>query len=171
MELELDPNPDSFNAPPAVAPPTTNSGQRTQYDWRGEARVVARTTILFSAWRTRPNRYATNSTGAFDSSGIYMPTTTTAQMGDKAVWVELQSAFADRFFVVSNIRFDDNDSYGDHTTWRDRAGVYRSWTDTKLKASYGTGFKAPTLTELYVNNPSFHGRRQSESLAGNQQRL
>ena len=28
-------------------------------------------------------------------------------------------------------------------------------TETKLKATYGTGFKAPTLTELYVNNPSF----------------
>ena len=27
-------------------------------------------------------------------------------------------------------------------------------TETKLKATYGTGFKAPTLTELYVTNPS-----------------
>ncbi len=43
----LDPNPDSFNAPPAVAPPTTNLGQRTQYDWRGEARVVPGQTLVF----------------------------------------------------------------------------------------------------------------------------
>lgn len=28
-------------------------------------------------------------------------------------------------------------------------------TDTKLKASYGTGFKAPTLSQLYVDFPSF----------------
>jgi vitamin B12 transporter len=27
--------------------------------------------------------------------------------------------------------------------------------ETKLKASYGTGFKAPTLQELYVNYPPF----------------
>ena len=97
----------------------------------------------------------TNSTGAFNSFGTYVPTTTTAQTGDKAGWLELQSAFADRFFVVSNIRYDDNESYGGHTTWRVAPAFIVPWTDTKLKATYGTGFKAPTLTELYVNNPSF----------------
>ena len=43
----LDPNPDSFTAPPAVAPPTTNLGQRTQFDWRGEAQRRAGTNSCF----------------------------------------------------------------------------------------------------------------------------
>ena len=43
----VDPNPDSFTAPPAVAPPTTNLGQRTQVDWRGEARVIPGQTFVF----------------------------------------------------------------------------------------------------------------------------
>ena len=30
------------------------------------------------------------------------------------------------------------------------------FTDTKLKASYGTGFKAPTLSELFQNFPDFN---------------
>ena len=150
----LDPNPDSFNAPPAVAPPTTNLGQRTQYDWRGEAKVAPGQTLVFGL-EDKTESLWTNSTGAFNAFGTYTPTTTTAQTGDKAGWVELQSAFADRFFVVSNIRYDDNESFGPHTTWRVAPAFIVPGTETKLKATYGTGFKAPTLTELYVNNPSF----------------
>ena len=150
----LDPNPDSFNAPPAVAPPTTNLGQRTQYDWRGEAKVAPGQTLVFGL-EDKTEWLWTNSTGAFNAFGTYTPTTTTAQTGDKAGWVELQSAFADRFFVVSNIRYDDNESFGPHTTWRVAPAFIVPGTETKLKATYGTGFKAPTLTELYVNNPSF----------------
>ncbi len=150
----LDPNPDSFNAPPAVAPPTTNLGQRTQYDWRGEARVVQGQILVFGL-EDKAKSLWTNSTGAFNAFGTYTPMTTTAQTGDKAGWIELQSAFVDRFFAVSNIRYDDNESFGPHATWRVAPAFIVPWTDTKLKATYGTGFKAPTLTELYVNNPSF----------------
>jgi vitamin B12 transporter len=150
----LDPNPDSFTAPPAVAPPTTNLGQRTQYDWRGEAKVAPGQTLVFGL-EDKTESLWTNSTGAFNAFGIYTPTTTTAQTGDKAGWVELQSAFADRFFVVSSIRYDDNQSFGGHTTWRVAPAFIVPGMETKLKATYGTGFKAPTLTELYVNNPSF----------------
>ena len=150
----LDPNPDSFNAPPAVAPPTTNLGQRTQYDWRGEAKVAPGQTLVFGL-EDKTESLWTNSTGVFNAFGTYTPTTTTAQTGDKAGWIELQSAFAERFFVVSSIRYDDNQSFGAHTTWRVAPAFIVPGTETKLKATYGTGFKAPTLTELYVNNPSF----------------
>jgi len=152
--LNIDPNPDSANAPPAVAPPTTNLGQRTQVDYRGEAQVLPGQTLVFGLEGKRETLW-TNSTGAFDSAGVYMPTTTSAAMDDKAGWVELRSAFADRFFVTSNVRYDDYDSFGGHTTFRIAPSYVVPWTDTQLKASYGTGFKAPTLTELYVNNPSF----------------
>jgi vitamin B12 transporter len=150
----VDPNPDSFAAPPPVAPPTTNLGQRTQADWRGEAQVLPGQTLVFGLEDKRETLW-TNSTGAFDASGVYTPMPTSAAIADRAGWVELQSAFADRFFVASNLRYDDYDSFGGHATWRVAPVFIVPGTDTKLKASYGTGFKAPTLTELYVNNPSF----------------
>jgi vitamin B12 transporter len=150
----VDPNPDSPSPPPLVAPPTTNLGQREQVDYRGEAQIMQGENFVFGLEDKRETLW-TNSTGLFNTAGLYMPTTTTAAMGDKAAWLELQSAFADRFFVVSNVRFDDYDSFGEHTTWRIAPVFIVPWTDTKLKATYGTGFKAPTLTELYVNNPSF----------------
>lgn len=150
----VDPNPDSFTPPPVVSPPTTNIGQRTQFDWRGEA-DVAQGQKLVVGLEDKTESLWTNSTGAYNAMFVYTPFATTAQTGDKAAWIELQSAFADRFFLVSNVRYDDNESFGPHTTWRVAPAFIVPWTDTKIKATYGTGFKAPTLTELYVNNPSF----------------
>jgi vitamin B12 transporter len=69
--------------------------------------------------------------------------------------VELQSAFANRLFIVGNIRYDDNESFGPHVTWRVAPALIVPGPETKLKASYGAGFKAPTLTELYINNLAF----------------
>ena len=151
--MNWDPNPDSFTLPPAAAP-TANLGQRTQVDWRGETQVADGHRIVFGL-EDKTESLWTNSAGTVDSSGFFVPTSTTARTGDKAAWIELQSAFADRFFIVSNIRYDDDESFGGHTTWRVAPAFIVPWTDTKLKATYGTGFKAPTLTELYVNNPSF----------------
>ena len=150
----VDPNPDSFTPPPAVTPPSTNLGQRTQVDWRGEARVISGQTFVFGL-EDKTESLSTDSTGAYNTAGIFTPFTTNASTGDKAGWFELQSEFMHRLFIVSNIRYDDNESFGPHTTWRVAPAFIVPWTDTKLKATYGTGFKAPTLTELYVNFPSF----------------
>jgi vitamin B12 transporter len=79
-----------------------------------------------------------------------------ADNGNKAGYVELQSEFAKRFFLVANVRDDINDQFGEHATYRIAPSVILPFTDTKLKASYGTGFKAPTLSELYQNFPDFN---------------
>jgi vitamin B12 transporter len=46
-------------------------------------------------------------------------------------------------------RVDVNDTYGTVTTWRAGASYLWAPPDTKIKASYGTAFKAPSLFELY----------------------
>jgi vitamin B12 transporter len=84
----------------------------------------------------------------------------TASNGNKAAFLEYQGNIQDRFFLAANIRRDDDDSYGGHTTWRIAPAVILPGTETKLKASYGTGFKAPTLNELFVDyrpGYNFHG--------------
>jgi vitamin B12 transporter len=57
------------------------------------------------------------------------------------------------FFTNLNLnlagRVDANDTYGTVTTWRAGASYLFSPTDTKIKGSYGTAFKAPSLFELY----------------------
>ena len=60
-----------------------------------------------------------------------------------------------RYFFVANVRYDDNDDFGAHTTYRLAPAVIIPGSDTKLKATYGTAFKAPTLSQLFVSFPDF----------------
>ena len=151
----VNPNPDFFAPPPLVPPPLTNVGTRTKYDWRGEANVAPGQIVVVGLERQRES-LTTDSTGVFDPvTFLFQQTTTRAQTGNKAGFVELQSEFGKRFFLVSNIRRDIHDTFGGRTTWRVAPAFIVPVTETKLKASYGTGFKAPTLTQLFVNNPSF----------------
>lgn len=46
-------------------------------------------------------------------------------------------------------RVDFNDTFGSVGTWRAGASYLWAPTDTRIKASYGTAFKAPSLFELY----------------------
>jgi vitamin B12 transporter len=78
-----------------------------------------------------------------------------AENVNKAGYVELQSQFANRLFLVENLRQDDNDRFGDHPTFRLAPALIVPLTETRLKGSYGTGFKAPTLNQLFVSFPAF----------------
>src|SRR5262249_23759413 len=81
--------------------------------------------------------------------------TLTAENGNTGAYVELQSEFQKRFFLVANVRLDDNDSFGAHTTYRVAPAFIVPQTETKLKSTYGTGFKGPTLNQLFVSFPEF----------------
>lgn len=150
----FDPNADSFFTSPLVSPPVTNVGERTKIDWRGVAQVAPGQTLVMGL-EHESESLRTDSTGTVDAFYNYTQTTTTAQTGNKAGYLELQSQLTKRFSVVANIRYDDNESFGPHVTWRVAPVLIVPGTETKLKASYGTGFKAPTLTQLYVSNPSY----------------
>lgn len=50
------------------------------------------------------------------------------------------------------LRHDDNDAYGTHTTGNVGWG-YRLASGTRLTASYGTAFKAPSFNDLYYQDP------------------
>jgi vitamin B12 transporter len=143
------PNPDSFLPFGSVAPPVTNIGDKTKVDWRGEIDVAKGQVLVLGAENERQSLW-TNST----ATAAGAQTVTTATTGNKAAFAELQSNFAERFFLVSNVRLDDHDSFGRHVTWRVAPAYVVPGIDTKLKASYGTGFKAPTLYQLFVNSPS-----------------
>ncbi len=146
----INPNPDNFTPFGSVPPPTTNVGERRKVDWRGEA-TLAPGQILVLGLEDQEERLRTNST----TDALGNQTTTKANWNDKAGYVELQSQFGKRFFLVANVRHDDDEAFGEHTTWRLAPALLFPETGTKLKASYGTGFKAPTLTQLFVNFPPF----------------
>jgi vitamin B12 transporter len=55
----------------------------------------------------------------------------------------------DRIFGTAGIRQDEYNAFGSATTYRLTAGYLHKETGTKLRGSYGTGFRAPTINQLY----------------------
>ncbi len=51
--------------------------------------------------------------------------------------------------VTAGVRNDDHSQFGSHVTWGVNA-AYALPTGTRIHASYGEGFKAPTLYQLYA---------------------
>ena len=130
----------NFNRSPAPALETVTEGDRVKFDWRGVAALAPGQTLVLGL---------ENDTERLETS------TLTASNGNSAGYIELQSEYANRFFLVANVRQDENDRFGGHATYRIAPAFIAPMTDTKLKASYGTGFKAPTLTQLFVSFPAF----------------
>ncbi|TAH67577.1 MAG: TonB-dependent receptor [Rhodopseudomonas palustris] len=133
-----------------IGPASSYRGERTKFDWNGVFDAGYGQKVVLGAER-QDDKIRTDSAGEYDLSGVYQQLMKSASTGNSAGFAELQSEFTKNFFVVSNIRYDDNDSYGGHTTWRVAPVFIVPTLDTKLKATYGTGFKAPTLMQLYVN--------------------
>ncbi|MFH0871519.1 MAG: TonB-dependent receptor, partial [bacterium] len=53
------------------------------------------------------------------------------------------------FFATAGLRLDEHSRFGTQTTWRLAPAFLIKPSGTKIKGSYGTGFKAPTLYQLY----------------------
>ena len=66
-----------------------------------------------------------------------------------SVWVGDQATLFDSLNLATALRYDDHDRFGGKATYR-IAPSYLFGSGTTLKASYGTGFRAPSLYELYA---------------------
>jgi len=65
-------------------------------------------------------------------------------------FIQDQIKLWDLSFTTVGMRYDDHDDFGSETTFRiTQAFLIKDW-GTKLKGSYGTGFRAPSLYELYA---------------------
>ncbi len=79
------------------------------------------------------------------------------QRGDRdhlGVFSELQANHADALYVSVGLRFDDHEDFGEHLSHRLSAAYVQtleSGRSLKYRASWGTGFRAPSLSELFYN--------------------
>ena len=55
----------------------------------------------------------------------------------------------DRLFATAGIRQDEFNVFGSATTYRLTGGYLHKETGTKLRGSYGTGFRAPTINQAF----------------------
>jgi vitamin B12 transporter len=118
---------------------TLNTGERVKLDWQGAIKIAATHTALLGFEYARDE--------------ITQPLSASTHV--QSPYAELQSQFGQHWFSALNVRYDDNSRFGSKLTYRIAPTWVSSESGTKLKASVGTGFKAPTLSELFQNFPPF----------------
>jgi vitamin B12 transporter len=114
-------------------------GARVKIDWQGNIRLAIDETLVLGAEHQR------------DEMTVPLSASTTIDSG----YAELQSSVDDAWFNTLSVRYDDNDRFGSKVTYRVAPAYVIQETGTKLKASVGTGFKAPTLSQMFQNFPDF----------------
>ena len=114
-------------------------GDRVKLDWQGNVRVMDGQTVVLGTETARDALHPGLSFG--------FPSLLSRGITTNAGFAGLQSDFDFGLHNSVSVRYDDNSRFGNKTTWR----IAPAWLigDTKLKASAGTGFKAPALQQLY----------------------
>ena len=114
-------------------------GERVKFDWQGIVKLAADEKLVLGAEHQRDEITAPISASTSIDSG----------------YAELQSSFGNRLFDTISVRYDENESFGGKVTYRFAPAYLLAESGTKLKASIGTGFKAPTLNQLFQSSPAF----------------
>lgn len=69
--------------------------------------------------------------------------------GNTGIYLQDNLKLGDTLFTTFGVRFDDHSRFGNKTTFRIAPALVLK-NGTKIKGSYGSGFKAPTLYQLYA---------------------
>jgi vitamin B12 transporter len=120
-------------------PASLNTGDRLKADWQGNIRLATTETLVVGA--------------EYEHDEIDQPIEADVHIGSG--YAELQSQIGAHWFSALNVRYDDNSRFGSKATYRFAPAWVIAETDTKLMASIGTGFKAPTLSQLFQNYPPY----------------
>jgi vitamin B12 transporter len=119
-------------------------GQSAQITWQNNLHLAPGETFVVGFQGSEEWAYENYNSG----DGAYTDSVNAlAQTG--SIFVESQTQLSDRLYETLGGRFDSQTQYGNHGTYQAGLAYLIPETDTKLKATYGTGFLAPTLYQLY----------------------
>ncbi len=117
-------------------------------DWQNTLFLHETNTLLFGVEHQREQGESW-----YRSESLYGPYESSFPL-EKAhntgLYIQDQLRFAGRFFLTAGIRRDDHSQTESSTTYRIAPTYMIEQTGTKLKATWGTGFKAPSLYQLYA---------------------
>jgi vitamin B12 transporter len=119
-------------------PLVISRGDRIRFDYRGDLKLAPNALLMV---------------GASDETESFRQGALNKSSNLRGQFVELQTDYQKTFFLVANGRIDDDEFFGSHATYRIAPAVIVPWTDTKFRASYGTGFKVPTLAQKFQDFP------------------
>ncbi len=89
----------------------------------------------------------------YSSDGIWGPSSSVfsqQRVRTTGFYIQDQVRLAQRFFASAGVRVDSHTQFGTSTTFRFAPAYVIRGTQTKLKATLGTGFKSPSIYQLYA---------------------
>lgn len=103
-------------------------------------------------------------TGDYYYSDLVTPATIlpTKSQTDLAFYAQDEWELIKNLNVTGALRYDHYQLAGSALTYRFTSAYLIEKTKTKFRGSYGTGFKAPSLIQLYSQNPYFMGNTDLE---------
>ncbi|MDW8002851.1 MAG: TonB-dependent receptor [Deltaproteobacteria bacterium] len=129
----------------------TYDGALEKIDWQNNVQISLDNEIVFGLEYER-ERAKFNSVHSWGKEG--MP-----KKGTHTISVYLQDKFelGGGIQGIAGIRLDDHSRFGTETTFRIAPSLMLAKTRTRLKASYSTGFKAPTVYQLFAPADPIYG--------------
>ena len=136
---------------PAVSSYSFTNGTRTKLDWQNNLNITGNNKITFGL-ETEVERANSQSTSE-SMWGPYSSEFSEKSIRTTGVYIQDQFNAAEKLFGTVGFRYDNNEKFGGQATFRIAPAYLIAATNTKLKATYGTGFKAPSL--FYLFDPAF----------------
>ena len=156
----------------------SNNEEERKESWGGYFKGTTRYVTLSPTYYINENtflktgmsyRYEIANTSSFSTPGV-------KRYFIRSLFMEGHTRFYD-LFLTGAVRIDEHEKFGSHGTYKLSAAYNFLDSGTTLKAQYGTGFKAPTLNQLYglytfyQGNPNLEPEESEGWILGINQRL
>lgn len=131
-------------ARPAVPLTFDAVGKNKRWEYQGVFAVSDIVTATFGA-ETENARMRTRSPSVSKPN----PAFATGKVGVDSVYGQLQAEVVPGLTLTAGLRYEDHDTYGSHALGQASAAWALNEGNTVLRASFGQGFRAPGLYELF----------------------
>ncbi|AJY71828.1 hypothetical protein RW64_01460 [Geobacter sulfurreducens] len=122
-------------------------GQDVKIDWQHTLHLHETNSLTLGIERKEENAKSDyNSESAF---GPYSSTFSEKYAHTTGFYLQDQIRLWDSWFTTLGVRLDDHSRFGTQATYRFTTSYLIKQSDTRFKGSYGTGFKSPSLYQLY----------------------
>jgi len=136
---------DRQNIDPSSSVPLTFDafGRNERWEYQGTLKITERISGIVGLESER-SELSTASPTTFDPNPT--PLADDAQLD--SIYAQVTATVIEPLTLSAGVRYDDHDTFGSNTTARTSA-AWSVTSSTILRASYGEGFKAPTLYQLH----------------------
>jgi vitamin B12 transporter len=126
-------------------------GSRIKFDFQNDFYLTENNLVTLGL--EAEEEQAENTYNSMSVFGPYDSALPTSKARTSGIYLQDQINFGNTLFVTAGGRYDSHEKFGSEITYRIAGAYLFSKTGTKIKATYGTGFKAPALFDLF--DPSF----------------